>query len=60
MDLKSYLRSIRISFTELAQFLECDRSYLSRIAHGHVIPGKRLAKDIERFSKGAVRFDIMK
>lgn len=54
MNLKTYLNNNNQSLKEFCQILECGRGYLSRIASGHLRPGKRLAKDIERLTEGKV------
>lgn len=55
MDLRDYLHFQRISVTEFAQMLGCSRTHLSEIIHGKRIPGKWLAKDIERATNGEVK-----
>ena len=54
MDLREYLFRERMSITEFAQKLEVSRAYMSRIVNGYSIPGKRLARDIEKASAGIV------
>lgn len=48
MFLKTYLAENDITVRDFAKKLDCNPSYLSLIVHGRKIPGKRLAKDIEK------------
>lgn len=61
MDLREYLFRNRVTCTDFSKTLQCDRTYLGKIANGQCTPGKRLAKDIERETGGSVlASDLMK
>ena len=54
MDLREYLFRKRISIVKFSKNLDCSRDHISRIIHGKLKPGKRLAADIERLTDGEV------
>lgn len=61
MNLKEYLFLNRITVNDFAEKINCNRSYFSRLLNGHVKPGKRLAKDIEKETNGEVKAeDLLK
>ena len=55
MDLREYIFRNRLTITAMAQQLMVNRNYLARIVNGHLIPSKRLAKDIERCTNQDVK-----
>jgi hypothetical protein len=55
MRLKVYLATIDMKIKDFAELVSCNDRYLSRIVHGHIKPGKRLAKDIEELTEGEVK-----
>lgn len=55
-NLKAFLANKGISFKTFSNMLDIDQAYLSRIAHGHQIPGKRLQKQIEELTGGVINF----
>lgn len=54
MELDIWLCTNKMTITELASLLDCDRHYLNRIVNKHLKPGKRLARDIVLATKGQV------
>ncbi len=52
--IKAYLAENGITMKEFAEKLECNRSYLSRIANGAIAPSPRLARDINRLTDGII------
>jgi transcriptional regulator with XRE-family HTH domain len=60
MKLKVYLATMDMTLKDLSRQLDCNFSYLSRIMNGKIVPGKRLAKDIEHITNGQVKFSDKK
>lgn len=58
MNLRTYLANIKMTIIDFSKIIDCDSAYLSRIIHEKVIPGHRLAKDIERATSGQVKIKI--
>lgn len=54
MDLRVYLATVDMSVKDFSEKIDCNRCYLSRVIRHHVIPSKRLAKDIEFATEGKV------
>lgn len=54
MDLREFLFRKKISITDFAKELMISRNYLNQICLGNQIPSPRLARDIERATKGEV------
>jgi len=60
MNLKAYLASINVTMKDFAERLECDSRYLSQISKGRLIPGRKLARDIQKATGDVIKFDIVK
>lgn len=60
MNLKTYLASVKMTLKQCSEKLDCNPQYLSGIANGKKIPGRRLAKDIENLTNGLVSFSEKK
>jgi transcriptional regulator with XRE-family HTH domain len=61
MELREYLFRYNITQKEFAEKVGCARAYITLVAGGIHIPGKRLAQDIEKVTAGLVKakdFDI--
>lgn len=54
MKLIDYMHIRGFTVTKMAEILECDRTYLSKILHGHAIPSRRLAYYIQAMTEGQV------
>jgi len=54
MDLREFIFLHGLTVTQVAKDLECNRSYFSQVLHGEVKAGKRLARDICRYTNGTV------
>jgi hypothetical protein len=54
--LKIYLASINMTLTDFSVLMEKNLRYMSRVMNGHVLPGRRLAKEIEDITDGQVKF----
>ena len=54
MELDIWLCTNKMTITELARHLECDRHYLNQIVNKRLRPGKRLARDISLATQGQV------
>jgi transcriptional regulator with XRE-family HTH domain len=54
-NLRAYLANIGMSMKQFADMLECDRTYMSLIANGRRLAGRRLAKDIEEATGGVIK-----
>jgi transcriptional regulator with XRE-family HTH domain len=57
MDLREYLFRKRMSSTDFAKLLGCERSYLSKIVNRKMKPGKYLAKAIVEATNGEVSYE---
>lgn len=55
MNLKVYLASIDMTVKDFAELIETAPNYVSRIARGHILPSKKLARRIEKFTDGVVK-----
>jgi ribosome-binding protein aMBF1 (putative translation factor) len=60
MDLKEYLYQNRLSQRQFAKMINFNLSYICSICCGRLIPGKKLAKQIEIFTNGIVLFDELR
>ncbi len=54
MNLKAYLADQGVKQQEFADTLGINARYMSRIVNGHVVPGKRLRRDIDALTEGRV------
>ncbi len=54
MELADYLYIKRIKISEFARQIDASRSYISKITSRRMIPGRRIAKEIERLTDGCV------
>jgi transcriptional regulator with XRE-family HTH domain len=57
MNLKAYLADQRVTQKDFAATLGVNPRYLSRIINGHLIPGKRLKRDIQSLTEGKVQLE---
>jgi ribosome-binding protein aMBF1 (putative translation factor) len=57
MDLKTYLKDIKMSIVDFGELIQYNPQYIYRITNGHMIPGKKMAKEIEKITGGAVKRD---
>lgn len=60
MELHIYLATKRMSVKNFAQLVDCAPSYISRVSRGNCIPGRKLARNIEKVTEGQVIFDLSK
>jgi transcriptional regulator with XRE-family HTH domain len=60
MNLKAYLATINVTMKDFAQKVDCDSRYLSQISKGKIIPGRKLARDIQEATGDVIKFDIVK
>jgi hypothetical protein len=60
MNLKAYLANINMTLKDFGAYIEVDPRYLSSISKGRLLPGPRLARDIEKATDGVVTFDLSK
>lgn len=58
MKLRVYLAEKNMSVKKFAELLDINHCYASRISQGRVIPSKKLARHIERFTEGLVTFNL--
>jgi transcriptional regulator with XRE-family HTH domain len=58
MNLRVYLATKHLTQREFAQKCDVDPRYMSRIVNGWKIPGKKLARDIERETQGEIKFEL--
>jgi hypothetical protein len=56
MNLKAYLANVGMTSKDFSVLVNCNQRYLSKIMNGHVLPGKRLAKEIEDLTGGEIKF----
>lgn len=54
MDLKTYLEKNRMSITQFSEELGYCRAHVSHIVNGRAVIGRKLAKQIENYTKGSV------
>lgn len=59
MDLREYLYKEEMTLTKLAEMVDCNKSYLSRVKKKRKKPGKKLARYIERATQGEVTADYL-
>lgn len=57
MNLKSYLANQGVTQKDFAYTLGVNERYMSRIINGHLIPGKRLMRDIESLTEGKIKLE---
>lgn len=53
-NLKAFLANIEMTLKEFSEIVDVAPAYLSRVLNGKVIPGRRLARDIERATSGTI------
>lgn len=56
MDLKTYLKENDCTIARAARALNITRKHLSCIVNGQHYPSHYLAKDIEKFTHGAIKW----
>jgi transcriptional regulator with XRE-family HTH domain len=56
MNLRVYLATKNLKAYEFCKIIDCDRSYISAIMNGRRIPGKKMARNIEKATEGQVKF----
>ena len=56
MELRVYLAVLNMSIKDFSYLVDCDPRYMSRIVNGHIVPGRRLAKDIAEMTDGKVKY----
>ncbi|MEN6512247.1 MAG: hypothetical protein ABFD00_10525 [Chloroherpetonaceae bacterium] len=54
MKLRTYLADQEITFKAFAEILGVHKNYISAIACGRTLPGKRLKRDIDTLTEGKV------
>jgi hypothetical protein len=45
-----------MKINQFCKLVDCNSSYISSIINGHLRPGKKLARNIERVTEGQVTF----
>jgi len=55
MDLKTYLKEIKMSAKDFGELIQYNPQYIYRVTNGHMIPGKKMAREIEKITGGAVK-----
>lgn len=60
MTLREYFFKYRILQKEFAKEVGCDSSYISAITNGKLEPGKRLAIDISKHTRGEVTIEDLR
>ena len=60
MNLKFYLFNENLTQTEFAKRIGYTREYVSAISRGKIIAGKKVAREIEKATNGAVTFDELR
>jgi transcriptional regulator with XRE-family HTH domain len=58
MNLKAFLAVQGITQKEFSEMLEVNERYMSRIINGHLMPGKRLKRDIETLTEGRITLEM--
>jgi hypothetical protein len=53
-NLKAYLANVGMSIREFSEKVDCTQKYMSQLALGRKLPGRRLAKDIYDATDGVV------
>lgn len=56
MKLKTYLCEIGMTAKEFSELVGIHPHYMCMIARGAILPGARLARDIESLTEGKVKF----
>ncbi len=54
LNLKAYLANIGMTMTDFCHKIDCDRTYLSSVSSGRVMPGRKLARDIFNATGGII------
>jgi transcriptional regulator with XRE-family HTH domain len=57
MNLKVYLTTMNMTMRDFCRVLDIKPAYMSRIANGHIKPGRHLAKIISMATNGQVSFE---
>lgn len=57
MKLKAYLAEEGLTMKEFAELLGVHEKYISVIANGRIMPGKRLKRDIESMTGDKVKLE---
>lgn len=60
MNLRIYLATINMTQKDFSSLLDVDQRYMSRIINNRVLPGKKLARNIEKLTHGQIKFDLPK
>lgn len=55
MNLRMYLAKENLKLKDFCKLVGVHPNYMSRISHGKILPGRRLAKDIEVATGGEVK-----
>ena len=55
LNLKAYLANIGMTMTDFCQKIDCDRTYLSSVSSGRVMPGRKLARNIFNATGGIIK-----
>ena len=58
MKLKTYLVENNITLRDFSKKIDCSYAYLSNICRGALYPGRRLAREIEKWTDGNVLYEI--
>ena len=56
-NLRAYLSNVGMTVRAFSELVDCDPKYISRIAVGRIIPGRRLARDIFNATGGVINFE---
>lgn len=54
-NLKAYLAETGMTKKDFCEIIDCSHRYLDEILNGRMLPGRRLAKDIEMATSGVVK-----
>ena len=54
MELRDYLHIKRLRVNEFAKMVDFDRNYISRVKLGHIKPGDKFIRAVERATNGEV------
>lgn len=54
-NLKAYLCQINMTVKDFCEIIDYNPTYLSHILNGRVLPGHRLARDINKATNGVVK-----
>ncbi|CAB4133824.1 HTH_XRE domain containing protein [uncultured Caudovirales phage] len=57
MKLKAYLADQGVTQKDFAELLGINERYMSRLVNGHLMPGKRLERDINSLTGGQVKLE---